>query len=333
MKYHFPAMRSVGCFTLLVISVPSALLKGINAEEGAVSHLGNGRIFSWVRDTAYQEGELTTIDIDSVRCQMNDDCTPALPGLAIAIGTGSKIPKSPICVLPDNDLGNHDAISKKNSSGHCSCGPGNCVSYSMEYGSDIPFYYCGPCARLGSQCSNGTCDHEMAECREDYCQCYKSGFFYEFNYCEIPFVLYETSLQICIIIIIAIVSLLIVTSLCTAIGLDRYWRNRRSSSGNSEVSNRDTPPAYDEVMDSLPSYQDALQMAQEDNGNHDNELNTTPTSSRTDERPSDVRGRLFTPSANSSNDEVSSSSLDNDHLQSSQRYQPIEMPLRQQVNL
>lgn len=346
-------MGSVGGFALLWIAGFLLLshLREIAATTGALSqHIQNGRLFARLYDATYQgeEEQLMSINIESIPCTTHEDCKAALPGIDTALGLGSTVPKEPFCKFTDN--------SSWNSSGHCSCGPDYCVSYSMQYGKDMPFYYCGPCARIGSQCSNGTCAHEMAECREDYCQCVKSGSFYEFYYCEIPYVLYETSLQICIIVTIVIVSSFIVSSLCTAAGLDRCWQNRRSSGSNSETYNGDAPPAYDEVMDNLPTYQDALQMAQEGEGDRRNERNLAATDlSRTNAHCTESRREIEEVTENDdalsisttvphrSDDEASSSGQQSDvssglpdynESQSSQRYhQPIEWPLRRSLNI
>ncbi|XP_064082147.1 uncharacterized protein LOC135198486 isoform X2 [Macrobrachium nipponense] len=338
-------MRSVGGCALLWIAgfLLLSLLREIGATNGATKgalsqHIQNGRIFA-----SYQGGEEQpmSIDIDSVPCMTHEDCRDALPGIDTALGTGSPIPKEPFCKYN----------SSWNSSGYCSCDPDYCVSYSMRYGKDMPFYYCGPCARIGSQCSNGTCAHEMAECREEYCQCIRSGSFYEFYYCEIPYVLYETSLQICIIITILIVSSFIVSSLCAATGLDRCWQSRRSSGSTSETSDGDAPPAYDEVMDNLPTYQDAVQMAQEVEGRCRNERNVVATDSpRTNAHRSEFRREIEEVTENndalststsiphSSDDEVSSDVSSGSHdynesLSSQRDHQPIEWPLRRPLNI
>ncbi|XP_042222531.1 uncharacterized protein LOC121866861 isoform X2 [Homarus americanus] len=190
--------------------------------------------------------------LDDIPCALNTTCEAAFPNiiLAMEIGKDSPVPTRPICTRQ----------------GSCSCGSDRCVSFSRQFGHDTTFYYCGPCGYVGSQCRNNTCTHELATCSGSYCQCH--GTFYEFSYCKIPYMGYETALQLAIIICIVIACCLLIASIYSMIigrrlrMIPRRLRRRRDEDGNQESPADDTPPTYDDVVENLPSYQDALQMAE-----------------------------------------------------------------------
>ncbi|XP_037788350.1 uncharacterized protein LOC119583759 isoform X1 [Penaeus monodon] len=111
---------------------------------------------------------------------------------------------------------------------------------------------------------------KKAECRDNYCMCKNDGDFYEFSYCEIPYIGYEVTLQIAIIVCIVIAMCLLLASVYSIINvrrlrdlreLARQRRGRRTDSESQTIS-EDSPPVYDEVVGNLPSYQDALAMTE-----------------------------------------------------------------------
>nr|XP_045625503.1 uncharacterized protein LOC123774882 isoform X2 [Procambarus clarkii] len=165
---------------------------------------------------------------------------------------------------PDTAMSNHSGEH----TGTCSCGRGRCVSYSKQFGRNTKFFYCGPCGYMGSECRNRSCTHEMGECLGNYCECSGNGVFYEFSFCTLPYKGYETALQIAIILCIAIATCLLIASLYTVLigrrlrRIPERLRGLRERDINEGPVN-DTPPTYEEVADKLPTYQDALRLAQE----------------------------------------------------------------------
>ncbi|KAK4312761.1 hypothetical protein Pmani_015849 [Petrolisthes manimaculis] len=201
-------------------------------------------------------------DLTSVNCTSDENCTDVLIGLDLALSYPSNLPSSPYCEYVN--------LKEDQDVGQCTCGPGRCVSYSHSYSDNgEPFYYCGPCGWVGSQCNvNQTCSHRLAECDSGYCECIKDGTFYDMSYCYIPY--YGKRLALEMLISAGIIVL------CCAIlayGYTRLGRRRSRSSSYLERWTRgsitrqdpenDTPPTYDDVVeveDKLPSYQDALEM-------------------------------------------------------------------------
>ncbi|KAK8393223.1 hypothetical protein O3P69_013317 [Scylla paramamosain] len=219
-----------------------------------------------------------TDDIESVDCTNDRPCIAALPGVETALSYGSDIPSKPYCYVPDP---NYTTV------GHCTCGELRCVSYSREYPNGDPFYYCGLCGNMGSQCKEIPCTDELAECRGGYCECENDGTFYEMSSCFIPFY----GQDILINIIIGIICVM----LC-GIGLAYSYhklcnrRHRRGSiysergsgAARRESPPDDTPPTYDDVVEKLPSYQDALKMS----GTHESEEGFTNPGFEEDEASS-----------------------------------------------
>ncbi|XP_063608627.1 uncharacterized protein LOC134782872 [Penaeus indicus] len=206
---------------------------------------------------------LAHINLENQTCQTDAECAQYLPSLDTALSIVSSVPSAPYCSDVDNT---NSTASRK-----CTCGDGKCVSYTREFGKGTILYYCGPCSHVGAQCEmKNACQHEMAECRDNYCMCKNDGYFYEFSYCEIPYVGYEMTLQIAIIVCIVIAMCLLLASVYSIINvrrlrdlrdLARQGRGRRADSESQTVS-EDSPPVYDEVVGNLPSYQDALAMTE-----------------------------------------------------------------------
>nr|XP_045625501.1 uncharacterized protein LOC123774882 isoform X1 [Procambarus clarkii] len=216
------------------------------------------------------EASFCTVDqnnciLEEISCSSDDNCWAALPMLQLAmdLGKDSSIPSRPFCTT-DTAMSNHSGEH----TGTCSCGRGRCVSYSKQFGRNTKFFYCGPCGYMGSECRNRSCTHEMGECLGNYCECSGNGVFYEFSFCTLPYKGYETALQIAIILCIAIATCLLIASLYTVLigrrlrRIPERLRGLRERDINEGPVN-DTPPTYEEVADKLPTYQDALRLAQE----------------------------------------------------------------------
>ncbi|XP_047483672.1 uncharacterized protein LOC125035368 isoform X2 [Penaeus chinensis] len=209
---------------------------------------------------------LAHIDLENQTCQTDADCAQYLPSLDLALSIVSTVPSAPYC----SDIDDTNSTASR----RCTCGDGKCVSYTREFGKGTILYYCGPCSHVGAQCEmKDTCQHEMAECRDNYCMCKNDGDFYEFSFCEIPYIGYEMTLQIAIIVCIVIAMCLLLASVYSIINvrrlrdlreLARQRRGRRADSemGESQTISEDSPPVYDEVVGNLPSYQDALAMTE-----------------------------------------------------------------------
>ncbi|XP_037788351.1 uncharacterized protein LOC119583759 isoform X2 [Penaeus monodon] len=82
---------------------------------------------------------------------------------------------------------------------------------------------------------------KKAECRDNYCMCKNDGDFYEFSYCEIPYIGYEVTLQIAIIVCIVIAMCLLLASVYSIINVRRLRdlrelaRQRRGRRTDSET--------------------------------------------------------------------------------------------------
>ncbi|XP_045110495.1 uncharacterized protein LOC123504207 [Portunus trituberculatus] len=197
-----------------------------------------------------------TDDIESVQCSDDEPCINSLPGIEYALSYDSDIPSKPYCYVPDSNT----------STGHCTCGIGHCVSYSRQHQTGDPFYYCGPCGIVGSQCKDTICTDMVGECRGGYCECIEDGTFYDMSSCYIPFYGQDTLINV---IIGTICVLLCIIGLAYSYHRLRSRRLRRGSiysergSGPArrESPSDDTPPTYDDVVEKLPSYQDALEMS------------------------------------------------------------------------
>lgn len=204
-------------------------------------------------------------DLKSIACSSNDNCTAALYGLDVALSYDTSLPSEPYCRFAHSEHQDH-----QDGLGYCTCGPEKCVSYSREYNNNgEPFYYCGPCGWVGSECYNTTCTHPLAECINDYCECLNYGLFYDLSYCYIPFYGKE-------LVAVMLITTIIVVILCTFLAYGYHRLRNRSRRGFPESWFRgnvtrqapanDTPPTYDDVVEKLPSYQDALQMVIKENG-------------------------------------------------------------------
>nr|XP_027206431.1 uncharacterized protein LOC113799928 [Penaeus vannamei] len=214
-----------------------------------------------VADMSRHVLRLEHISLEDQPCQTDEECALHLPNLDTALSIVSSVPSAPYC--SDTDETNSTA------SGRCTCGEGKCVSFTREFGKGTILYYCGPCSHVGAQCEmEDTCQHEMAECRDNYCKCKDNGDFYEFSYCDTPYIGYEVTLEIAITVCIVIAMCLLLASVYSIINVRRLRdlrelaRQRRGGRAESESQTRpeDSPPVYDEVVGNLPSYQDALAM-------------------------------------------------------------------------
>ncbi|XP_071550788.1 uncharacterized protein [Panulirus ornatus] len=204
-----------------------------------------------------------TLNVESVECTNNATCANALCDLNIALSYPSNLPSAPYCILPAAQ-GNESTTKL----GHCTCGPSRCLSYSLDSSHNgNPFYYCGPCGWVGSECVNTSCTHYMAECRSGFCECISDGSFYDMTYCYIPFYGKEMALGMFIA-----TSIIIIFCAALAYGCQRLTRRRERGYPESwfrgsitrESPPDDTPPTYDDVVEKLPSYQDALDMFNKD---------------------------------------------------------------------
>ncbi|ROT70800.1 uncharacterized protein [Penaeus vannamei] len=203
-------------------------------------------------------------DLASVPCSNDSVCRACLPDLDVALMQNSPLPTAPFC----------DVDRNATEPGRCTCGEGRCVSYSRDMSTSSVYYYCGPCGWVGARCVESNCTHEQAKCSNGYCECVQGGLFYDLSVCYYPS--FGKTM-----IIEMLVSSLIVVAMCgvLAFSYNRLSRSRqrddgsstfpwRRGSGSRESPTSDTPPTYDDVVDKLPSYQDALKMSPkaDDNG-------------------------------------------------------------------
>ncbi|KAK3888002.1 hypothetical protein Pcinc_007914 [Petrolisthes cinctipes] len=131
---------------------------------------------------------------------------------------------------------------------------------------------------LGSRCVNDSCTHNRSHCGNSYCSCDNGGIFYELSYCAFPSIGYQAALQMAIFICIIIALCFIAASVYSVILSRRRLtripetmiRQRRpngdeNDNNNNEATSQgpaeDIPPTYDDVVDKLPSYQDAVEMS------------------------------------------------------------------------
>ncbi|XP_066951516.1 uncharacterized protein [Macrobrachium rosenbergii] len=193
-------------------------------------------------------------------CEVDSDCNKCFPNLEMAFHYGiDDVPYGPVC---QNE-------TRKNSSdeheGRCACGVERCFSYSTDKKTGKRFYYCGPCGYVGASCAVRPCVHPLAECRSGFCECIEQGIFYNLAFCYIPYFGAKVIVQM-------FISTLIIVSLCGVLAYSyhrlsssrrRYFRrfnSWRRSSVVRESPPEDTPPTYDDVVEKVPSYQDALEM-------------------------------------------------------------------------
>nr|XP_045625500.1 uncharacterized protein LOC123774881 isoform X2 [Procambarus clarkii] len=238
--------------------------EGGNSTEGNKLEVHQRYLLVWNAPTSGPRSSLVELeeDIESVECTSDANCTAALCGLDIALSYDTSLPSRPYCNYSPEDKEPHH--HHHHGAGHCTCGPGKCVSYSRDfYSNGEPFYYCGPCGWVGAQCYNTTCTHPLAECKGGYCECVNNGIFYDLTFCYIPF--YGKQLAVGML-----VTTFVIVLICCVLGYS-YHRisNRRQRrlpeswfrrSVRRQPPANDTPPTYDDVVDKLPSYQDALQM-------------------------------------------------------------------------
>nr|XP_053644303.1 uncharacterized protein LOC128696895 [Cherax quadricarinatus] len=162
-------------------------------------------------------------DLKSIACSSNDNCTAALYGLDVALSYDTSLPSEPYCRFAHSEHQDH-----QDGLGYCTCGPEKCVSYSREYNNNgEPFYYCGPCGWVGSECYNTTCTHPLAECINDYCECLNYGLFYDLSYCYIPFYGKE-------LVAVMLITTIIVVILCTFLAYGYHRLRNRSRRGFPE---------------------------------------------------------------------------------------------------
>lgn len=247
---------------------------GVHGQAHNTQHEGQGAMRGVMQSNSLSTAGLLassfcTIDnpscqLEDVQCFTDSDCYDVFPNLATAIGMGKIYPQptAPVC----RNLTTTNLAEDK---GRCSCKENQCVSYSKKFGSNMVFFYCGPCGFVGSQCaSNVNCTHEQSECRGSFCECKKNGEFYEVSYCKIPYVGYETALQIVLIVCVALAACVVLATIYNASPFRKRFGSlrqlctcSREQPNPQEPPNTDMPPAYDDVVESLPSYQDALQIS------------------------------------------------------------------------
>ncbi|XP_063591573.1 uncharacterized protein LOC134768740 [Penaeus indicus] len=193
-------------------------------------------------------------DLASVSCSNDSTCQACLPDLDVALMQNSPLPTAPFCDIDSNATG----------PGRCTCGEGRCVSYTRDRSTSSVYYYCGPCGWVGARCVESNCTHKQAECSNGYCECVQNGLFYDLNYCYYPYFGKTMILEM-------LASSVIIIAMCGVLAFS-YNRSRRRDDSSSafpwrrgsrsrESPASDTPPTYDDVVDKLPSYQDALKMS------------------------------------------------------------------------
>ncbi|XP_047483496.1 uncharacterized protein LOC125035267 isoform X1 [Penaeus chinensis] len=195
------------------------------------------------------------INLEAISCQTDEQCYIHLPNLDIALAKNSNFPSAPYC----NKSANTSSL------GHCGCGEGKCVSYTKEFGRGTILYYCGPCSYVGARCSDdSTCQHELAECRDNFCACKNGGDFFEFSYCEVPHLGLEVAVNMAFVVCIAISICLVLASSYGIISMHRLRRlpglirYLQSHQRQCEPATEDLPPKYDDLVDKLPSYEEAI---------------------------------------------------------------------------
>ncbi|XP_068206804.1 uncharacterized protein [Palaemon carinicauda] len=190
-------------------------------------------------------------------CTVDSDCYQCFPNWEMAFKYGIEdVPSLPFCPNETTPI-----LPK----GLCTCGIGKCVSYSTDRASGKRFFYCGPCGYVGASCANHSCTHPLSTCKDGFCECVENGIFYNMAYCYIPYFGAKVIIQM-------FISTLIIVSLCGVLAYSyhrlsssrgRYLRrfnSWRRSSVVRESPPEDTPPTYDDVVEKVPSYQDALEM-------------------------------------------------------------------------
>ncbi|CAL4137497.1 unnamed protein product [Meganyctiphanes norvegica] len=232
--------------------------------------------------------------MESENCNSNQDCVDIFDNfnLAMLMDTEGNIVHKPYCEITGNTTtplwgesyntsDTTDASSTLAPLGVCTCGRAPdgqelCPSWTLTWG-DTSVWYCGPCGRIGSQCdvNRTTCSYLYSYCDTSddpsYCKCTDDGKFYELYYCYIPYYGYQVALQSTLIIGIVVVICLFLATAYNALRMRRIrrlqamglWNNGRVV---SEAPPEDTPPKYDDVVENLPSYQDALQMEENVDG-------------------------------------------------------------------
>ncbi|XP_050730054.1 uncharacterized protein LOC127005306 [Eriocheir sinensis] len=274
---HISVSFSVGILLLLTSYSPLSTVAEEDGEgSGGSEWEGDGSIImdentpiTWKYELMWTKSSIKTpvrsgyyFDIESKNCTIDANCTATLPGLEEALDYDSDLAYSPYCNTPD-DASN--ATTPSYSVYKCTCGKGLCVSRTLDSGTDMLLYYCGQCGYVGSECMTTRCDHELAECRDGYCECIQEGTYYDMTYCYIPFY----GQEILINVLIA-TSILLLCCATLAYGYHKLgnrnlrrtslYSERGSGTGRRESPPDDTPPAYDDVIEKLPSYQDAIQM-------------------------------------------------------------------------
>ncbi|XP_042866614.1 uncharacterized protein LOC122249621 [Penaeus japonicus] len=201
-------------------------------------------------------------DLASVPCSEDSECEDCLLNLDVALMQNSDLPTAPFCDIDSNSTG----------PGRCTCGEGRCVSYTRDMSTSSVYYYCGPCGWVGARCVEHNCTHNQAKCSNGYCECVQEGLFYDLSFCYYPYFGKTMLIEM-------LASTAIVVAMCgiLAFTYSRLGRSRersdssgfpwRRSSTSRESPASDTPPTYDDVVDKLPSYQDALNMSPKENGN------------------------------------------------------------------
>ncbi|XP_027220726.2 uncharacterized protein [Penaeus vannamei] len=194
-----------------------------------------------------------SINLEVKSCQADEQCHKYLPNLNVALAKNSSVPSAPYCNKSSNS-----------SLGRCTCGKGKCVSYTKEFGRGTILYYCGPCSYVGARCSNDSpCQHELAECRDNFCACKNGGDFFEFSYCEVPHLGFEVAVYMVIVVCIVFSICLVLASSYGIInmhqlrrlpGLLRYLQTQQQC----EPATEDLPPKYDDLLGKLPTYEEAI---------------------------------------------------------------------------
>lgn len=226
--------------------------EGVNCDEDDTIEVRYDLL--WNSDIATYE---FNDDLASVSCFNDSVCIACLPDLDVALMQNSPLPAAPFCDIDRNATG----------PGRCTCGEGRCVSYSRDSSTSSVYYYCGPCGWVGARCVESNCTHKQAECSNGYCECVQNGLFYDLNFCYYPYFGKTMILEM-------LASSVIVIAMCgvLAFSYNRLGRSRqrddssstfpwRRGSRSRESPASDTPPTYDDVVDKLPSYQDALKMS------------------------------------------------------------------------
>ncbi|XP_042866612.1 uncharacterized protein LOC122249620 [Penaeus japonicus] len=222
----------------------------LDADEDYLTHVSRGS--KLVPVFTYRD-----INLEAISCQTDEQCIGHLPNLEVALSKNSNVSSAPYCLNPSN----------VSTLGHCTCGEGKCVSYTKEFGRGTILYYCGPCSYVGARCSSEfPCQHELAECRNNFCGCKNGGDFFELSYCEVPYLGFEVALQMVYVVCIILTICIILASSYGIIYKTRLRRlvNRPSQQEECESPPADLPPKYDDLVDMPPSYDEAIFTVQQE---------------------------------------------------------------------